>query len=303
MTQTKTILVAGGSGLVGRRLSALLESRHFKVIRLSRAASNPSKGVYHWDPSKGEIDMSAFKDAEVVINLAGESIAGALWTPWRRRKIVNSRIHSTALLAQTLKNHPNKVSLVINASATGIYGDTGDKIMNEESPVAQDFLGTTCTRWEEEAAAFKESNIRTVIFRIGIVLSNEGGMMTEIKKPMLFRVLTVFGSGNQYQSWIHIDDLCRLMVRAINHDDVNGIYNAVAPGPLTNRNLMTLIGQIAGGFFLRIRIPSVCMRLAMGEMAKIVVEGTRVSSKKIESTGFKFTYPQADSALRNLFGK
>lgn len=303
MSQIKTILVAGGSGLVGRRLSALLESRHFRVHRLSRAASDPSKGVYHWDPSKGEIDLNAFNDADVVINLAGESIAGALWTPWRRRKIVNSRIHSTALLARTLKNHPNKVTLVINASATGIYGDTGDKIMNEESPTAQDFLGITCQRWEHEAKAFSNAHIRTVIYRIGIVLSNEGGMLSEIKKPMLFRVLTVFGSGNQYQSWIHIDDLCRLMVRAINHPEINGTYNAVAPGPLTNRNLMILIGQIAGGFFLRFRIPSVLMRLAMGEMAKIVVEGTRVSSKKIEATGFKFTYPQADSALRNLFGK
>ncbi len=302
MTQTKTILVAGGSGLVGRRLSQLLESRHFKVIRLSRAPSNPTKGVFHWDPSKGEIDMSAFSEADVVINLAGESIAGGLWTPWRRRKIINSRIQSTALLAKTIREQPNKVALVINASATGIYGDTGDMIMNEDSPVATDFLGTTCQRWEKEANAFSDAGIRTVIYRIGIVLSEEGGMLAEIRKPMLFRVLTVFGSGNQYQSWIHIDDLCRLMVRAINHDEIRGVYNAVAPGPLTNRNMMKLIGHIVGGFFLRVRIPSFVMRMMMGEMSKIVVSGTRVSSKKIESTGFKFTYPQADSALRNLIG-
>lgn len=302
MTQTKTILVAGGSGLVGRRLSQLLESRHFKVIRLSRAPSNPTKGVFHWDPSKGEIDMNAFSEADVVINLAGESIAGGLWTPWRRRKIINSRIQSTALLAKTLREQPNKVALVINASATGIYGDTGDMIMNEDSPVATDFLGTTCQRWEKEANAFSVAGIRTVIYRIGIVLSEEGGMLAEIRKPMLFRVLTVFGSGNQYQSWIHIDDLCRLMVRAINHEEIRGVYNAVAPGPLTNRNMMKLIGQIAGGFFFRIRIPSFFMRMMMGEMSKIVVSGTRVSSKKIESTGFKFSYPQADSALRNLIG-
>jgi uncharacterized protein (TIGR01777 family) len=225
-----------------------------------------------------------------------------LWTPWRRRKIINSRIQSTALLTKTLREQPNKVSLVINASATGIYGDTGDMIMNEESPVASDFLGTTCQRWEKEAMAFSDLGIRTVIYRIGIVLSEEGGMLAEIRKPMFFRILTVFGSGNQYQSWIHIDDLCRLMVRAINYEEVRGIYNAVAPGPLTNRNMMKLIGQIAGGFFIRIRIPSFIMRMIMGEMAKIVVSGTRVSSKKIESAGFKFTYSQADSALRNLIG-
>jgi uncharacterized protein (TIGR01777 family) len=302
MTQTKTILVAGGSGLVGRRLSELLESRQFKVIRLSRAASNPDKGVFHWDPAKGEIDLSAFIEADVVINLAGESIAGGLWTPWRRRKIINSRIQSTALLAKTLREQTNKVSLVINASATGIYGDTGEMIMNEDSPLASDFLGTTCQRWEKEAKAFSDAGIRTVIYRIGIVLSEEGGMLAEIRKPMLFRLLTVFGSGKQYQSWIHIDDLCRLMVRAINHEEIQGVYNAVAPGPLTNKNMMKLIGHIVGGFFIRIRIPAFVMRMMMGEMAKIVVSGTRVSSKKIESTGFKFTYPQADSALRNLIG-
>ncbi|MFM7078930.1 MAG: TIGR01777 family oxidoreductase [Bacteroidota bacterium] len=303
MTFQKTILVAGGSGLVGRRLSSLLESRHFKVIRLSRAPSDPSRGIYHWDPSKGEIDHEAIAKADVIINLAGESIAGALWTPWRRRKIINSRVLSTRLLAQTLKNHPNKVSLVINASATGYYGDTGDMIMNEESPNASDFLGTTCKRWEDEATAFMESGKRTVIYRIGIVLSDEGGMLSEVMRPALFRVLTVFGSGMQYQSWIHIDDLCRLMVRAINHEEIAGVYNAVAPGPLTNRNFMVLLGQILGGFFMRIRIPTFFMRMLMGEMAKIVVHGTRVSSKKIEATGFKFTYARADDALRNLLGK
>lgn len=303
MSIQKTILVAGGSGLVGRRLSALLESRHFKVIRLSRAASNPSKGVFHWDPSKGEIDLEAIELADVVINLAGESIAGALWTPWRRRKIINSRILSTRLLAQTLKTHPNKVGLVINASATGYYGDTGEMIMHEECPAATDFLGTTCKRWEDEALKFKDAGKRTVIYRIGIVLSDEGGMLSEVLKPAFFRTLTVFGSGKQYQSWIHIDDLCRLMVRAINHEEITGVYNAVAPGPLTNRNFMILLGQILGGFFLRIRIPSIFMRMLMGEMAKIVVSGTRVSSRKIEETGFKFTYPDADDALRNLLGK
>lgn len=303
MSIQKTILVAGGSGLVGRRLSALLESRHFKVIRLSRAASDPAKGVYHWDPSNGEIDLDAIAMADVVINLAGESIAGALWTPWRRRKIINSRVLSTRLLAQTLKNHPNRVSLVINASATGYYGDTGDMIMHEECPPATDFLGTTCKRWEDEAMTFLDAGKRTVIYRIGIVLSDEGGMLSEVMKPALFRVLTVFGSGKQYQSWIHIDDLCRLMVRAINHDEIKGVYNAVAPGPLTNRNFMVLLGHILGGFFLRVRIPAFFMRMMMGEMSKIVVHGTRVSSKKIENAGFKFTYPKADDALRNLLGK
>lgn len=303
MSQTKTILVAGGSGLIGQRLSELLESRHFKVIRLSRAISNPGKGIFHWDPSNGEIDLSAIEQADVIINLAGESIAGALWTPWRRRKIINSRVLSTKLLVESIHKYPNQVKLVINASATGIYGDTGEMIMNEESPATDDFLGTTCVRWETEAQMFRSNGLRTVIYRIGIVLSNEGGMLAEIKKPMAFRVLPIFGSGNQYQSWIHIDDLCRLMVRAIQDESMNGIYNAVAPGPLTNRNLMILIGQILGGFFLRIRIPAFLMRLLMGEMSKIVVHGTRVSSKKIESTGFKFTYPQADMALRNLFGK
>ncbi|MBL0341545.1 MAG: TIGR01777 family protein [Bacteroidetes bacterium] len=241
--------------------------------------------------------------ADVIINLAGEGIADKRWTARRKRKIINSRIFSTNLLVESLKVIPNKVQLIINASAIGIYGDTGEMIMNESSPLADDFLGQTCKRWELAAHEFEKQKIRTVIFRIGLVLAAEGGFLPQIKQPLRFGFAPYIGNGQQYQSWIHINDLCRMMMMAIENDSWNGTYNAVAPGPLSNKNFMKLLTHILGGRFLLVKIPKFLIRILFGEMSKLVTGGTRVSSKKIEAAGFSFSYPQANHALRDLLGK
>jgi uncharacterized protein len=297
-TEKKTILVAGGSGLIGTRLAELLESKSYRVILLSRNAKNRRDNIFHWDPDKKTIEDAAIQQADVIINLAGEGIADKRWSARRKRKIINSRILSTNLLIESLAKIPNKVEAFINASAIGIYGDTGEMIMHEDSPVSNDFLGQTCTRWEQ--AAMKFTTGRLVIFRIGIVLAQEGGMVQEVQKSIRFGFAPYFGTGKQYQSWIHIDDLCRMFSRAIRDSDIKGIYNAVSPGPLSNRNFMKLLSQIMGGNAFLIRIPKFFMQLLLGEMSKVVVEGSRVSSKKIEATGFTFKFPQANSALRNV---
>ncbi len=301
--QKKTVLIAGGSGMIGTRLAELLKSNNFEVKFLSRHKNELQKDVFQWDPEKGVIDENAIRSADVLINLAGEGIADKRWTSRRKRKIVNSRMFSTNLLYKSLSEVQNKVQLVINASAVGIYGDTGMQIMHEEQPAAQDFLGQTCLRWENAGKQFEKLKIRTVILRIGLVLSTAGGFLPKILQPFKFGIATYLGSGEQYQSWIHIDDLCKMILKAIKDENLNGIYNAVAPGPLNNKNLTKLISHILGGGHLFIQVPSILLKLIFGEMSVAVIGGTRASSEKIEKAGFSFKYPQANQAIRNLLGK
>ncbi len=304
MEQTvRTILIAGGSGLIGKRITELLECKSYDVHFLSRNPENKKGKAFFWDPEKKKIDLNAISKADVIINLAGAGIADQRWTARRKRIIINSRLFSTNLLYESLANTPNHVQLFINASAIGIYGDNPVHIMNEESPLANDFLGITCQRWENAARRIEQLNIRTVIFRIGLVLSSEGGMLKELLKPLRFGIAPVFGMGKQYQSWIHVDDLCKMISKAISDKNMNGVYNAVAPGPVQQRNFINLLAQIAEIKYFTVRVLGIFMKLIMGEMSKIVLQGSKVSSKKIESTGFTFRYPIASVALRNVLGK
>lgn len=299
----QTILIAGGSGLIGNRIAELLECKNYNVCYLSRNPKNKDGNSFSWDPEKKKIDIKAIESADVIINLAGAGIADKRWTTSRKKLIIKSRLDSTDLLYETLANTPNKVKLVINASAIGIYGDTGVKIMNENSPLSDDYLGTTCQQWENAALRIQQLNIRVVIFRIGLVLSIKGGMLKELLKPLRMGIAPVFGNGKQYQSWIHIDDLCKMFIKAIYDKNMHGTYNAVAPKPLQQRNFIKLLAQIEEKKYITVRIFGFFMKLIMGEMANVVLQGSKVSSKKIESTGFAFRYPHAGIALRNALGK
>jgi len=286
--------------MIGTRLAAILENKNYRVLILSREATDQGKNIYHWDPEKQIIDEECIRISDAVINLAGENISSNRWTARRKRKIVNSRIFSTRLLTDSIKRIPNNISVFINASAIGYYGHTDEMIMHEDHLPGNDFLASVCQRWERAA---EEASVRTVIFRIGLVLSENGGVMHELEKALRFRIAPVFGSGNQYQSWIHIEDLCRMFVKAIRDDSVEGIYNAVAPGPLSNLNFIKLITHIRQGGYLRIKIPAILLKLIFGEMSLVLTGGTKASSDKIESTGFLFTYPKANQALKAVFEK
>ena len=289
--------------MIGRVLAKQFESKGFRVRYLTRQPPPGDAHAYFWDPLNGQIDENAFREVEILVNLAGEGIADKLWTPWRKRKIINSRVLAAKILFKALERIDHRVKVIINASAIGIYGNTGEMIIHEDAPLSQDFLGTTCQRWEKNALHFNSLGVRTVIFRIGLVLSDKGGMLPELLTPLKFGIATVFGSGKQYQSWIHIDDLCRMIVKASREDQYAGIYNAVAPGPLSQRNFMKLLTQILQGSYIFFPVPSFLLKLFLGEMSKLLLEGSRVSSEKIEKTGFKFTFPQANLALRNLLDK
>jgi uncharacterized protein (TIGR01777 family) len=299
MTKRK-ILIAGGSGLVGRHLASLLSASGHQVRILTRSESDHNSGFYHWDPAGRIIDSDAFEGVTTVINLAGAGIADRLWTPWRKRQIINSRLSSTRFLVELLNKADHQVECFISASAIGIYGDTGDKVVHEEDTTSSGFLADTCVRWEAEALRITSPEVRTVILRISNVLAKEGGVLPSLLLPFRFRLAMVFGSGKQYFSWIHIDDLCCMVSHAMNNKPVNGIYNATAPGPLQFSNLITLIKQIRRGWYLRLRLPAGLLTMAMGGMSTLLTNGTRVSPERILDTGFRFRYNEAGAAIREL---
>lgn len=298
-----TALIAGGSGMIGQRLASQFESKGFGVRFLSRNPHPDDNRYYQWDPSNGYVDTAAFDGVEILVILSGENLADKLWTPWRRRNIVNSRVFPIKLLRETLSKIPNRVKVVVSAAAIGIYGNTSDRILHEDAPHGKGFVAGTCERWEGAAHRFGEMGIRTIILRIGLVLSRSGGIFPRLLQPLRFGIAPVFSNGKQYMSWIHVDDLCRMIVKSAREEHFSGIYNAVAPGPLCNRNFIKLLAQVYGHGYFLIHIPAVLLRLALGEMSTLLTHGQRVSPEKMEQAGFKFNFPQAHLALKNLLGK
>ena len=295
------ILVAGGTGLVGTRLVQLLRKKGYEVALLSRKASNSKETTtYRWDTTSGEIDLAAVQNADAVINLAGAGIADSWWTPQRKRLIIESRTHSTGLLLQALQTSPNPVKTYLSASAIGYYGDAGDTWLEETDPAGEGFLAESTQAWE---AAFHEAeklDIRSAALRIGIVLTPKGGALSKMLLPFRARMGSYFGNGRQWYSWIHIDDLCNLFIHALEDPKAQGIYNAVAPNPVTNKELVKAIGGVLGGPYLYAPVPEFVLRGAMGEMADVILSSSRVSAKKVAETGFEFQFPELKPALEDL---
>ena len=300
VTNGHTVLIAGGSGLVGKHLSSLLSASGYTVRILTRGPSQPEKGWFHWDPARKEIDEKALENTSILINLAGAGIADKLWTPWRKRVLVNSRIFPTRFLNELTSQGRLKIHTAIHASAIGIYGNTGDQIIHEDHPEAGNFLAETCKRWEAESNKFEQHGVRNVILRIGNVLAHDGGIWPILYFPYRFGIAPVFGSGKQYFSWIHIDDLCCLISSSIVDSSYAGTYNAVAPGPITYSNVAELMKQLKKGFQIRIPIPSFLLAIALGGMSQLLTEGSRISPEKAEKNGFSFMFPTAGEAFREL---
>jgi len=295
-----TIVIAGGTGLLGKRLSVLLKEKGHEVLHLSRRA-NPKAAfpTLTWDPEKGVIDESAVKRADVVINLAGAGIADRRWTTARKQLIIDSRVQSAYTLLKALKN-AGKAEVYLSAAAVGYYGDSGDQIMDETAPPGKGFLPESCMAWEKAIQGVATSGIRTVGFRIGIVLSTEGGALRKMLLPLKFGINTYFGNGSQWFSWIHIDDLCHLFIAAIENREMKGIYNAVAPNPVTNYQFSKVLAKAWKRPSLLLPAPAFILRLAMGEMADVVLTGQRVSAKKAIGAGFVFQFPELEAALGDV---
>ena len=298
----KNILIAGGTGLVGNRLSQLLRDMGYTVFHLSRRENKEAEfPAYAWDINKQTLDLKAIEQADFIINLAGSGIAEKRWTAARKKDVIESRVQSALLLKQALNTTNHAAKAYISASAIGFYGDSGDEIVSETSNKGTGFLAESTLAWENAIAEVAKTGIRTVALRIGIVMSPKGGALQKMLIPFMFRLGVYFGNGKQWYSWIHIDDLCRMFIWAIENEKAQGTYNAVAPTPLSNYDLTAAISEAKGGYYLLVPAPSFALRLGMGEMADAVLNSTHVSSQKIENEGFKFKFPEAVAAFKDLF--
>lgn len=247
------------------------------------------------------MDREALKGVDTIIHLAGAGIADKRWTNKRKREILESRTKSTALLFQMLASAPHQVKTVISASAIGYYGGTlSSEWFDEGSEAGHDFLAVVVKQWEREAARITELGIRVVMIRIGVVLSREGGALREIIKPIQWGAGAALGSGRQWMSWIHADDLCQIFAFCMENERLSGVFNAVSPNPVTNLELTKAIARVLKKRILLPAVPAVMLRLALGEMANLVILGNRVLSEKIRQAGYSFKHDELNMALHDL---
>jgi uncharacterized protein (TIGR01777 family) len=294
----KKVLITGGTGLIGKRLSFLLASRGYEVRILSRNdSSNSVYKTFVWNVTEQYINDSAFEGLNHIIHLAGAGIADKRWSEKRKKEIIASRVASTNLLYNTVKRLKTPLSSFISASATGYYGSvTTETIFEEIDKPAKDFLGKVCSLWENSIFQFNEIKIRTVALRTGIVLSKDGGALKKMKTP----VITALGNGKQYMPWIHIDDLCELYIKAIQDEQFKGAFNAVSSEHISNLSFSKKISKIFNHPFLAIGVPSFILQIVFGEMSTIILNGSRISANKIQQAGFKFKFENLEKALKNL---
>jgi uncharacterized protein (TIGR01777 family) len=294
------ILIAGGTGLIGSRLTELLRAHGHTVRILSR--SPEGEGAFVWDPAKGTYDAAAFEGVQYLINLAGAGIADKRWTTERKKLIRDSRVDAANTLLKALTETGARPYAYIGASAIGFYGDTGDQWNHENDEAGTTgFMPPVCVDWEKSHQPISSLGIRTVTLRIGVVLAKEGGALAEIAKPVRFGVGAYFADGQAWYSWIHRDDLCNLILFALDNTNMRGVYNAVSPHPARNIDLVKATAAAMGKSTLPVPAPAFALRLLLGEMADVVLNSNRVAAEKILSAGFPFEFPDVDAALRHIF--
>jgi uncharacterized protein (TIGR01777 family) len=302
----KNVLISGGSGFIGRHLTALLIAKGYSVSILSRSEKQNKENVfyYKWDVVNQTIDEKAVLNADYIIHLAGENIAEQRWTAKRKAAIIDSREQSTLLLYSVLKKNNKKLDAFISASAVGIYGAVnGEEICTEDMPPANDFLGYTCQKWEDSLDFIENLNSRTVMIRTGLVLGKNEGFLKKLTPLFKYRLGSALGSGKQYMPWIHVDDLCAIYYQAIINPAMSGPYNAAINDNTTNSVFSKTLACVFGYSIWLPNVPAFVLKLFMGQMAIIVLTGRRVSSDKIEQTGFKFQFKNLEGALRNCLIK
>lgn len=299
----KSILITGGSGMIGRYLTSMLLEAGHKVSHLSRGQSGFGRvRVYRWDPDLNILDPQALINVDHIIHLAGANLGEKRWTRDRRKEIIDSRVNSATLIYKTLKDEGFKPETFISASGINYYGTiTSDRIFNEEDEASDDFAGQVCQKWENAADLFKHEGIRTVKIRTALVLEKNNLALTRMTMAAGFGFLAATGSGNQYMPWIHIKDLCSIYLRAIKDETIEGAYNAVAGEQVSQAVFIKKLSETLNLHVFPMNVPGTLLKLIYGKMADLVLEGSRVSSAKIRDTGFVFEFDKLEEALKEIY--
>ena len=300
----RTILITGGTGLVGKAITKRLTEKNYEVIILTRSLKDVAtqKNVSYalWNVKEKQIDLNAIKKADAIIHLAGAGVMDKKWTEEYKQEIKDSRIKSSQLLLNTLKNIEHKVQVIVSASAIGWYGEDkkAGHFFSENEPADTAFLGEVCKEWEESIEPAIAMGIRVVRLRTGIVLSNAGGAYPEFKASLKFGIASILGSGKQMISWIHIDDLCREYIFALEQDKMQGSYNAVTPHPVSNKKMtLTIAENLKGKFYLPVHVPQFVLNVMLGKRSEEILKSTTVSTDKIKKAGFTFLYPTIEASI------
>ncbi len=298
----KKILITGASGLIGTRLTEILQANGNSVVHLVRAKRRANLPSYEWDPTSGSIDAGWLKQTDTIVHLSGAGVADKRWTLVRKKEILDSRLKSTALLCNTLKNRPHTIQTFVSASAIGYYGFDDDRVFAESDESGRDFLAGVTKQWEDEIDQINAAGVRVVKLRIGIVLSEKGGAFKKMATPVKLGFGAALGTGKQFLSWVHLDDLCAMFIKAIEDDKMSCAYKATTAW-CTNQEMTTAIAKALHKPRWLPPVPSIVLKIMLGEMADIVLHGSKISSVKIRSTGFQYRFPDLEDALFSLTNK
>jgi uncharacterized protein (TIGR01777 family) len=297
------ILMSGASGVVGSSLIPFFTTGGHRVTRLVRSANLRHASERFWDPQKGRIDIRDNDQFDVVIHLSGEHIGQGRWTPPKKKKIIESRNVTTTLIAESIARLETPPRAFLCASAIGYYGDQGNAVMTEESECGADFISNVCNEWEQAAIPALGKGIRTVFLRIGVVLSPVGGALQRLLPSFKMGLGGKVGSGEQYISWISMDDLIGTVYHVMDDDSLSGPINLVAPNPVTNLEMTRTLAKVLSRPAL-FTFPAWLIKLAFGEMGKeVLLSSTRVQPEKIMASGYRFRHPDLEGALRHLLGR
>ena len=295
------ILITGGTGLIGTRLTELLLQRGHKVSHLGRSKENGTVESFVWDVHKRWIDPSAFEGIDAIVHLAGAGIGDKRWTAKRKDEILNSRVDSTRLLYDELNKRRHTVKTVVSAAGVAYYGlDNGGKFALEEDSPGTDYLANVAQRWEAEVDKLNALGLRIVKLRTSLVLSDKGGALKELERPIKLFVGAPLGTGRQYMSWIHIDDHCGIIIKSLEDVTIQGVYNSVAPNPVTNKQFTKEVASVLSRPILLPPIPGFVLKTILGEMADLVLFGNKISGEKIQRAGYTFKFTNLQNALRDL---
>ena len=298
----QNVVLTGGTGFIGKKLTRLLLENGFSVSVLSRSVKENSEGIsyYKWDVDAGTIDEQAILNADYVIHLAGENIGAKRWTVNRKKAILDSREKFTQLLFSCLHKHNKQLKAFVSASGVGIYGAITDEVIcSETTPAASDFLGTVCQKWEAATNPIRDLGIRTVQIRTGLVLGKGDGVLQQLIPLFKYKLGSAIGSGKQYMPWIHIDDLCRIYLASMLNSEMQGPYNAAINDSTNNTIFSSALAKVFGYTIWLPNVPAFVLQLVLGEMAQLVLKGRRINSEAIEKTGFQFQFTDLEKALRD----